>query len=255
MKIIINLPSGNAMKFLIAVASMSILTACAPWQYQLTPAEAAMDRTSKTHESAQIRNEACFASALANPEIAPSYKIVEEQIIFTRLDSQNKLSLMSSNAKITEPQKKALLTFLTAVRPCQNEIINDLKTIPSLSAILSNYDGDLDILYSNLISQKITIGEANQQKSKLVSKRRTDYAAAIQNLNNQLYTQINQESQANNQRRAVAAQFLMNQQAINAQQNLQYQQNQQNLLNQMNQNNPVTTRCNLFGNQVNCTSY
>ena len=77
-----------------------------------------------------------------------------------------------------------------------------------------------------------------------LGKLKSEYANGIAAMNNQYYQQVNQENQARQaedmQRRAIAAQYLMNMQNINAAQ-------------QMN-NRPVTTNCNRFGNQVNCTT-
>lgn len=243
-------------KIALFALSTLLLTSCAQRQYQPTAGEIQRGNSVQTENLAIKTYNSCFESAMTRPDIAPSYKIVDEQVAFQVFNSPNKLALMSSAAKITEPQKKALLTFLGAIQSCRTGVVSDLRSLPTLAVIYENYQGDLDILYSKLISKKITIGEANQQKSQLFSKLKADYTTATQNLNNQYNSQINQEMQARQQedaqRRAIAAQYMMNQQAIQAQQNIA---NQQRLQNQINQNKSITTNCNRFGNQVNCTSY
>lgn len=247
---------NKSTKLAFLALSTLLLASCAQRQYQPTATQMQRDNLVQIENAAQKQYFNCVGSARVNPEIAPSYKIVDEQVIYQNPDSPSKLNLMASNAKITEPQKKALLTYLGAVRPCRTAAISDLKSLPTLAVLHENYQGDMDILYSKLISKKITIGEANQQTAQIFAKLKVDYTAATQNINNQYSSQINQELQARqqeeSQRRAIAAQYMMNQQAIQAQQNIA---NQQNLQNQMNLNKPVTTNCNRVGNQVNCTSY
>ena len=80
----------------------------------------------------------------------------------------------------------------------------------------------MDVLYALLLKNKIKIGEANLEKSKLLSNLRQEYSTASQNLANRYIQQINQEIQAAQadwaQRRAIASQYLMNQQQINSRQ-------------------------------------
>ena len=99
-------------------------------------------------------------------------------------------------------------------------------------------------VYAKLLSKEITIGQANREKTTRFSKLNSDTTNASQEIDNKLSSQHNQEVQATQaqdaQRRAIAAQYLINLQNINAQQ-------------QMN-NKPVNTTCNRYGNQVNCTT-
>ena len=209
--------------------------------------------------SAQSRFKTCTEN-LRNPDvnkkIASSVAIVDNEIFFQKDDSPNKVTLMASNTKLSETQKKALLELISASQECRNGIKQGLASFPALLPAYENFYGEMDIVYANLISKKITIGQANQEKAKLTAKAKTDYANGIASMDNQFRQQHNQEMQARQaedmQRRAIAAQYLMNQQSINAAQQMN---NQNQLNNQIMNNKPVTTNCNKFGNQVNCTSY
>lgn len=247
---------NNSAKLILLAVSGLLLASCAQRQYQPTAGEIQRNNSVQIENSAQSRLRQCTETAEAIPEVGANAKLVDSQVLNLKVDSPNRLELMTSEARITEVQKKALLAYLAATQSCRTGIKNDLSQIPPLFTLIDVYQGEMEILYARLISRKVTIGEANQQRAQLFSKLRTDYSAATQNLNSQFNSQISQELQArqqeDSQRRALAAQYLMNQQAIQSQQNIA---NQQRLQNQMNQNRPVTTNCNRFGNQVNCTSY
>jgi hypothetical protein len=57
-----------------------------------------------------------------NKKVAASTVIVDNEVFFRKDDSPNKVTLMSSNAKITETQKKALLDLISASQECRNGI-------------------------------------------------------------------------------------------------------------------------------------
>ena len=248
-------------KLSILTITLLILSGCVqrPYVPQMSPAQSNMESRKSQLASAQANLKSC-GERMRNPEvnkkIAQSYAIVDNSIFFEKEDSPNKLTLMSSDAKITEAQKKALLEVVAAGQECRSGMKQNLASFPALLPVYENFYGDMDIVYANLISKKITIGQANQEKAKIMSRSKTDYANGINSMNNQYAQQVNQENQARQaedmQRRAIAAQFLMNQQSINAAQQMN---NQNQLNNQIMNNKPVTTNCNRSGNQVNCTSY
>lgn len=245
----------------LLLVTAGLLAGCIqrPYVPQMSPAQSNMEARKSQLVSAQAILKSC-GERLRNPDlnrkVAQSFAIVDNSVFFEKEDSPNKLTLMSSDAKITESQKKALLEVVTASQECRAGMKENLASFPVLLPVYENFYGEMDIVYANLISKKTTIGQANQEKAKLMSKSKTDYANGINSMNNQYSQQINQENQARQaedmQRRAIAAQYLMNQQSINAAQQMN---NQNQLNNQINSNKPVTTNCNKFGNQVNCTSY
>ena len=251
---------------LLLVAAFLIGCVQRPYVPQMTPAQSARENSVNTVNSALSRVTACseglretkpaFEGDKRDLSFAPSVNLVDKEVLFAKDSDPNKVMLMSSTAKINPAQRKALLDYIQANQKCRAIIRSELGGFPSLVTVYENYYGDTDIMYSKLVSKEITIGEANRQKVQLLAKLKTEYTAATGAMNDRYNAQINQEVQAAQadaaQRRAIAAQYLMNQQSINAAQ----QMNNQNQLNQQLLNNkPVTTNCNKFGNQVNCTSY
>lgn len=247
----------------LAVIILSVIVAgCTQSNYQQrSPAQAARDMSISTVNTAFSKQIVCndnlregkliIGDGSFNPALKDAAKIVDQEVFVRSENSPNKLELMSSTAKISQKQIKAVLDLYTAAGYCRNILRESLKDYPALLAAVNNRYGENDVIYSKLISKKITIGEANQELAQAFTRYRTEYTAAINNLNNQYNNQINQEIQAAQaeemQRRALASQYLMNQQAINAQQRM----NQQN---QMNNRLPVQTNCYKIGNSMNCTS-
>jgi hypothetical protein len=253
------------MKKLFIVLGISLLTlaGCTQLQYQaqMTPTQSARENAVSSVNATMSRVTLCtegaretkpaFVGDKRDFSLAPSVLLVDKEVLFSKDDDPNKVSLMSSSAKITPNQKKALLDYIQAYQKCRAIVRTELISYPSILTAYENYYGDSDILYSKLISREVTIGEANRQRAQLLSKFKTEYVSATGAMNDRYNSQINQEVQAaqaqDAQRRAIAAQYLMNQQNINAQQ-------QMNTQNQINNNRPLNTTCNRFGNQVNCTT-
>lgn len=244
--------------FWASIAFLSI-SGCVQRQYVPTQGEIRKSNSVAIVNAAQTNFKNCTASLTSpeqNPKTLAAIEIVNKQVYVEKDDSPNKLELMSSNAKLNEKQKTALLEVISASQKCRSGIKSDLSSFPTLSIVYENFYGDLDIVHAQLLSKKITIGEANTQKAQLQSKAKSAYTAATSNLDNQFNSAISQEQQARQademQRRALASQYLMNQQAINAQQNIA---NQQMLQNQQNNNRVINTNCTRMGNSVNCSSY
>jgi len=248
----------------ILLSALAFLSGCVqrPYVQQMTPTQADRQVSVTTINSALSRVQICseglretkpaFEGDKRDLSLAPSVNLVDKEVLFAKDTDPNKVVLMSSTAKITPAQKKAFLDYIQANQKCRAIVRSELGGYPALVTVYENYFGDSDIMYSKLISKEITIGEANRQKAQLLAKLKTEYTTATGAMNDRYNAQINQEVQAAQadaaQRRAIAAQFLMNQQNINAAQQMN---NQNQLLN----NKPVTTNCNRYGNQVNCTSY
>ena len=252
----------------LLLGALVILSGCVqrPYVPQMSPTQSAREASVTAVNSTMSRVQACseglretkpaFDGDKRDLSLAPSVNLVDKEVLFAKDTDPNKVMLMSSSAKITPAQKKAFLDYIQANQKCRAIVRAELGGYPALVTVYENYFGDSDIMYSKLISKEITIGEANRQKAQLLAKLKTEYTTATGAMNDRYNAQINQEMQAAQadaaQRRAIAAQFLMNQQNINAAQQMN---NQNQLNNQILNNKPVNTNCNRYGNQVNCTSY
>lgn len=241
-------------KLFLAVITILGISGCVQRQYVPMQSEINKNNSINTVNAAQVNLKACqdgVRGSGQNPKTLAAIEIVDKQVIYANADSPNKLELMSSTAKINDKQKNALLESISAFQKCREGIKSDLRSFQTLAVTYENFYGEMDIIYAQLISKKITIGDANTQKSQLALKAKNAYTAATSNLDNQYNSAINQEQQARQaeemQRRALATQYIMNQQAISAQQQI----NQQN---QINNNRPVNTNCYKMGNSVSCTS-
>lgn len=242
----------NITKLFLSAVLATLIIGCAPRQYVPTPTEVRRNYDVATVNTAQRNYSSCVESLKnkqVDPKIAAAIEIVDKQIYFEKDDSPNKLELMSSTAKLNDKQRIALLEVVGAAQKCRAGILADLKSFPSLAITYENFFGDMDIVHAQLLSKKITIGDANTQKAQITSRAKSAYATAITNLDSQYNSAISREMEArqaeDRQRRALAAQYLMNQQLIN----------QQTIQNQLNNNNrTINTNCTRIGNQVNCTS-
>jgi selenocysteine-specific translation elongation factor len=142
---------------------------------------------------------------------------------------------MASQNKLSQSQINALLTFQPLIQSCRKSVDEVIAAYPSLARVRKVYFGDLDIVCANLISRKITIGEANLLKSKYMqrlsdetnaeyARYRAEYLGQIDQIRNQEYQQqAQQQAQqdaANERARIAAANYLQsmsNQKAVQAQ--------------------------------------
>jgi len=228
---------------LLSLVCVLTMIGCAQRQYQAPQNTYAQDQSARLRDASNEWSnsvQACLVKNKANPSV----ELVYSEVLYQNDNSPNKVALMSSAVKITEKQKKAVLEYLALNQPCRAIDAQYKYSLPTIVAIKSAYFGDMDIIYARLLSREITIGQANREKASRGSKLMADTTAASQDIDNKLNAQHSQEVQSAQadaaQRRAIAAQYLMNMQNINAQQ-------------QMN-NKPINTTCNRFGNQVNCTT-
>jgi len=165
----------------------------------MSPAQSELENKKALAYAAQVEVKACqegLRNLDTNRKVASAVNIVDSEVLFFADNSPNKITLMASSAKISEPQKKALLEYISANQECRNIIKQRLRTFPTLSPSYDTYYSELDIVYAQLISKQITIGQANQEKAKLLSKAKADYANGTAAIDNQFKQQYNQENQA-----------------------------------------------------------
>jgi len=202
-----------------------------------------------TQQSAGILKESEAASAACSKTLSETDagRIVYGEIISFNQSSPNRYELMSSKSKLSSEQKNALRTFLQGISQCRQLSLDGyMKVDMRLANASAMYSNKMDAVYLALLDDKFTIGDANVAHAKATQEANNDFAA------------IQADDVARRQRNAaIMMPLLMQQNAINA-------QNQQNFYNQQMLNirrntptyrPPVNTRCQAFGNQINCTSY
>jgi hypothetical protein len=241
------------MKSIFAGLVLILLAGCATNSNQ-TQAGRLDDENRKLIEAARATATAC-AEALDQSEAG---KVVTTQILFVSPTSSNKFELMSSKSKLNQVQKEALKTFLKSVPECRQPLLSAYSRIdPAFAGFTARFYSKMDAIYLALLDDKFTIGDANIAKDKASQERGTEFAAANAQYVQRLQAMDNDEYAQRQRAAAIMMPLLMQQNAINA-------QNQQNFYNQQMQNirrstptymQPVNTTCQAIGNQINCTSY
>jgi hypothetical protein len=184
----------------------------------------------------------CGEKNADNPDVVLSY----EQITLKGLNPENRSELLASNKKLNAKQKSAYQNFVKLGDECFAGIMTRLQGTPYTS-LLQGTEAVFAVNDSNLINQKITIGEGNAKKLELWNKFLTDLSTLQQQLAIQFGQAHNAEVTIKAGNEAVEATIYQG--AITRMNiNTQIQQNQmsQQLLNQYRapQYNPSL---NMFG--------
>jgi len=173
-------------------------------------------------------------------------KIVTSEILFSNPNATNKFSLLANPNKLSGSQKEALKEYLTDLQMCRNKTAEMIARLPAITAnIIISYRNDSDIVYIQLLTDKITIGEANIKKSDLFTKFSSDLARA----NNDYIRALNDRNNADADRRQRAAAILVPYLQNNKPYQVPMPQVQQPIIRPS-----INTNCTTYGNQINCTS-
>ena len=95
-------------------------------------------------------------------------QIVDREIIFLRFNNENMNRLLQSKAVLNDGQVKVLNTFRSVVNRCRS--LSSQFPLLSMVEIYQKYYQQVDQIYDDLLEKKITIGEANQKKMKLLEE-------------------------------------------------------------------------------------
>lgn len=138
--------------------------------------------------TAQPQTEAELASykfQLANKEASDcakpimqsnSAQIVAQQVIFLTKDSSNQSMLLSTQTKLSMPQKMALKEYLAQNLKCRDAFFRGLEGTPYYS-IFFKYFTTMDNVYVQLMNDEITIAQANRVKTQALENNARDLAA------------------------------------------------------------------------------
>ena len=110
-----------------------------------------------------------------------SISIVSKEIMFSKLNSENRAQLLASNLKLNEQQKLALSRAIEIHQHCR-VIANEFPSA-QLTAVYQDTYRQLDFIYQQLLHNEITIGQANQLKLEQITKAQKDWNIAEQALN------------------------------------------------------------------------
>ena len=96
--------------------------------------------------------------------------LVDSQIIVVTRNNPHAKALFSSADKLTDQQIIALRNYLAEANTCRPVAIEGLS--PELTLIYQEFFKKIDGVYADLISKKITIGVANQERQLLIQDAR-----------------------------------------------------------------------------------
>lgn len=205
------------MKFiLLASTTLLLLAGCSNHPFA-TQARIFNDQ----FKSALVYSKQCDEANANNPDVLFTY----EQIMVSGMNAPNRSVLLASDSKLNEQQKVAYQSFLKMDDICFKGAMDKLKNNPYAN-LLSSAEALSAINDSNLLTGKITIGEANAKKLEILQKLLTDITLLRQQLNNQdLQEQLSG---------SIAARGAINQ--MNTATQIRQNQMTQQLMQQQNQN-------------------
>ena len=92
----------------------------------------------------------------------PHKSEIYESVLYIDDENPNKINLLSSNQKITNEQKRLLTEYLSAVNKCRRPSLSNLAAYPKVIYEIKSFNNERDIIYANLLSKKVSIGQANK---------------------------------------------------------------------------------------------
>jgi hypothetical protein len=91
--------------------------------------------------------------------------LVDSQIIAVTRNNPHAKALFSLPDKLTDQQAKALTSYLAEANSCRPIALEGLS--PEKKAVYEDFFKKIDVVYTDLIAKKITIGVANQERQLL----------------------------------------------------------------------------------------
>jgi hypothetical protein len=92
--------------------------------------------------------------------------LVDSQIVSVTRGNPHAKALFSSADKLTDQQAKSLANYLAEANACRPIALEGLT--PEMKSVYEEFFKKIDMVYADLISRKITIGVANQERQLLI---------------------------------------------------------------------------------------
>lgn len=95
--------------------------------------------------------------------------LASNQFVFDNIVSNdmNRYELNSSNKQLTDETKVMLINYYDGIKNCRKEVRSKFLDMPyQYREIVINHEDANDVLYTNLLSDKITISEFNRNRKK-----------------------------------------------------------------------------------------
>ncbi len=218
-----------------------VLASCA------TPALRQFKETNGAAEAAITANKACMSALTASP----AYSDLAQHLPLS--SAAPSLEQLADPSVPTSEQVAALLDWHKGVQICRQQFLDAAQaSFPFMVVALQQDYAEADNLLLRLALRQASFGEVNRQISQL------RVAANARNI--RAYSAWKSDLQEENREELAQRAAAFQAAAASLQQAgaaMQQQAQQQQLLNAINRPvviSPVTTTCNQFGNQTNCTS-
>lgn len=190
--------------------------------------------------AARQQRDACYSQAMGDPIVGRVLNY-----IVTGSDDPQKLVKMSDQRFTDDHARQDLIEAHKRVLPCRNIEKAQFGAVdPAYGQVLALTHDAQDSVLLALLNNQINVGQANQRLLEIDRASDGAWEEASASITQRLGN-------------AHTAEMQQRQSAALAMQQFSYQQqqlaNQQRLLNGLNR--PTTTRCQAYGNTINCNSF
>lgn len=235
---------------LAGLSLITVLVGCQTSSHQ-TQAHYEQDRIAKQLLLAATKNKSCFDAAKENSAV----KTVFAEIIYENDESQNKHTLIASASVPTQEQIDALVIALPILAKCRASMVEGTNGTPYQIEVIKLYNA-IDATFIKLLKAQVSIGVANEERSKAIAEYKIGWANAAADLNNRITQMYNAEIEGRRQTAAAMMPYILQQQQnYQNQQQLMYQQQMQSIINNRPTiTQPSRTNCTRYGNQIDCVT-
>jgi len=216
-----------------------------------TQAHFERDRISQQLSTSLAESQICLDKAKENETVRRYFA----EIMYYNDESANKHSLITNPLLPTQDQIEVIKGALPHLTKCRSSAVDGTIGTPYQVAILKLFNA-MDAIYIKLLKTEISIGAANEGKSRAIAEHKMDWATATTEVNNRINNMYNTEMEGRRQAAAAMMPYLLQQhQNYQNQQQLMYQQQLQSILNSRPAITPPSrTNCTRYGNQIDCVT-
>ena len=121
----------------------------------------------------------CVTEAKRNEQVARFYA----ELIYEQDDSSNKFTLIAVKEKLNDEQIEVMKQAIPILSKCREKYLSDLSGTPFQQS-MNKYYSATEAIYIKMIKKELTVGEANEEKTKAVAQSKNDWANAANDFNN-----------------------------------------------------------------------
>lgn len=199
----------------------------------------------------------CYSELESKPEL----QILRNKVALGNVNEQT-IEMLANKQKASPKERAALLSWGEQRKACTDGYLNWMQSQYPTNIVSVNIRlaSDFKIALSDLYAGELTFGQFARRRQENQSKANTELAAIqTQNQKDALArqdVQVQQQAQESAQRRAIAAQIIMNNQANQARQSQVQPYQMQTLPQTAPLKSPTNTNCTSNGTGgFNCTTY